>query len=151
MYIMIFETRRCPVASSKETGRQVNLIFMFIVNSFDILSMSLNLDKIRPALDSDPPARMLRHCRSIGAGSPIYIEKWELRHSFNTMWTFVIVFIATIVQGKLLQQLPTDFCNSTDVVWIGSDQFMLPWQFSWTSEGRAYSLRVTYCRSNLGY
>ncbi len=61
MYIMIFETRRCPVASSKETGRQVNLIFMFIVNSFDILSMSLNLDEIRPALDSDPPTRMLRH------------------------------------------------------------------------------------------
>ena len=70
----------------------------------------------------------------------IYTKKWELRHhSFNTMWTFVIVFIAAIVQGELLQQLPVDFCNSTNVVWLGPDQFTLPWQFSRTPEGRLFT------------
>ena len=87
-------------------------------------------------------------------GIVVLIPFEQRYYSSNIMLSFVIVFIAAIVQGELFQPLPADFRNSPDVVWLGPDQFVLPWQFLRTTESRAYlniTCNLLYHRSMLGY
>ena len=54
------------------------------------------------------------------------------------MWTSLVisgVLFFTATAGQLLQPLPQGFNTSTNTVFLGPEQFTLPWQFSRASEG----------------
>ena len=61
-----------------------------------------------------------------------------------------LLIVAIVVKGQLLQQLPPEFSNSTNVVWIGPDQFTLPWQFSRTADGTIIKLPSNLLQLNFG-
>lgn len=52
------------------------------------------------------------------------------------MWTSLVIIghLFTVAAGQLLQPLPQAFNSSTNVVYLGPEQFTLPWPFSRASE-----------------
>jgi hypothetical protein len=53
------------------------------------------------------------------------------------MWTALVIsgiLSFTATAGQLLQPLPQGFNTSTNTVFLGPEQFTLPWQFSRASE-----------------
>jgi hypothetical protein len=47
----------------------------------------------------------------------------------------ISVYLTAFVKAHLLQPLPDAFTNVTNTVWIGANEFILPWQFTRTSTG----------------
>ena len=64
------------------------------------------------------------------------------------------LFLTSFISGKLLRELPGEFTDSTNIVWIDADQFTLPWQFSRTTTGIYwaffYFTDTTYHQANYG-
>lgn len=53
------------------------------------------------------------------------------------IWTSLALPIIAfeLTAAQLLQTLPPAFANSSNVAWVGPDQFALPWPFSRAPEG----------------